>query len=87
MKNKLSVFLFFFIVTSTSLAFLWLHLDIRNLNYEYQLLVIDKNKLVEENKKLQINYAEINSPIDIEKIAKEKLGLIKPKEKQFRYIK
>lgn len=79
--------MFFLIVGLVFIGFLWLHLENRSLNYEHQLLVVDKKKIVEENKKLQIEYAGSNSPIKIEKQAKEDLGLIKPKEKQFRYIK
>lgn len=86
-KTKRECLIFIIIIALGAIFFLWFNLEIRNISYENQLLMLDKKKLLEENERLKIEQALINSPISIEKMAEEKLNLKRPKEKQFRYIK
>lgn len=86
-KTKREWLIFLLIIAGGLTCFLWFHLEIRNISYENQLLMVDKKKILEENERLKIEQALINSPVSIEKMAAEKLNLIRPKEKQFRYIK
>lgn len=86
-KTKKDYLVFFVIITIGLTLLLWFHLEIRRISYENQLLTLDKKNLLEENQILKIEYAQVASPLSIEKMAEEKLNLKRPKEKQFRYIR
>jgi cell division protein FtsL len=66
---------------------LFLSLMSLSLNYEYREVSKIKKALEKENKNLIVKYSSLSSPARIGKYAREKLGLIKPMEKQFRYLK
>lgn len=66
---------------------LFLSLMSLSLNYEYREVSKIKNALEKENKSLVAKYSSLSSPARIEKYARENLNLIKPREKQFRYLK
>jgi hypothetical protein len=81
-------FIIFVIIIVLGLsAHLWVRLEVVRQGYEHQTLVSIKKKIIEENRQLRLRYAEIVSPARIEKYAKQKFGLSKPEEKQFRYLK
>jgi len=86
-KTKIHYLVFFIIIFIAAVVLLWFKFKLKNLSFEYQTLVSIRSQIQEEHNKLKIEYALINSPINIEKMAVERLNLKRPSEKQFRYIK
>ena len=79
--------LFVLITFSGIILFVWLRLEVLKLGFEHQDYLKQKKEVLEKNKELRLEYADILSPSKIEKNAKDNLGLVEPTEKQVRYIK
>jgi cell division protein FtsL len=86
-KTKRHYIVFFMLIAIGVFFLLWFNFKIKNLSFEYQTLLKIKEELAEENNKLKIEYSLQSSPINIERLASEKLNLKKPSEKQYRFIK
>jgi len=86
-KTKRHYIVFFVVISLGAFLFLWFKFELNKLSFKYQALIAIKKELTEENNKLKINYALLSSPINVEKLANEKLNLKKPSEKQYRFIK
>lgn len=78
--------LFFIVGTIIVMGVVWVRLEKIRMGYVYQTLKKSKKNKLEEFYKVKLIYAETVSPIKMEIKAKG-LGLIKPREEQFRYIK
>ncbi|MBN1115407.1 MAG: cell division protein FtsL [Oligoflexia bacterium] len=87
MHGKKRVIAFILIVMSGLIGYLWTRLEVIRYGYEYQDLASIKKKLIEENRRIRLQYARELSPERVEAYARERLGLDKPVEKQFRYLK
>ena len=92
MKDKESVkfkdvFFFILILTVGATFYLWTRLQVVKLGYEHQRIAQIKKQLIEENRQLSLKYAGLITPARLERYSKDKLGLKKPDEKQFRFIK
>ncbi len=78
---------YFIIITTLSIiAFLWVTLQVLTSSYD-QDVIKKKTELMQENRKLNVEYANLTSPAKVEAYAKEHFGLDQPVEKQFRYIR
>jgi cell division protein FtsL len=69
------------------LAFIWLHVQTVNLSYDIAKAQKQKRELMEINKKLRIQLANLKSPERIEGIALNQLGLRVPEKGQIEILK
>jgi cell division protein FtsL len=69
----LSLFLFFYV---------WQHMQVVKMGYEVQGLKAEKQKLTNEYYYLHYKMYEVNSLPKVEKIAREKLGMVTPRTDQ-----
>jgi len=80
-------FLFSAILASLALVsvlflYIWCRLAVVGMGYEISQANTDRNALVEQNRRLKIEYLHLKSPRRIEAIAIEELGLVHPSEGQ-----
>jgi cell division protein FtsL len=80
------IFLLFFFVPGV-LIYIWLHVQEVNLAYDIATAQKQKGELLEINKKLLIQLANLKSPGRIEGIALTKLGLRTPEKGQIEILK
>ncbi|HOW16219.1 MAG TPA: cell division protein FtsL [bacterium] len=78
---------FWSLIFASLLVYLWITLTVITSSYSHQEVVNNKKELMQENRRLSIEYANLTSPAKVEEYAKEHFGLDQPAEKQFRYIK
>ena len=78
---------FWGLVFSSLLIYLWITLVVITSSYSHQEVVNNKKELMQDNRRLSIEYANLTSPAKVEEYAKQNFGLDQPAEKQFRYIK
>ena len=71
----------------TALVYVWSHLNSTKLNYLIAEEISIRDNLIEENKRLKVEYATLRSPKRIEAIAKNKLGMHYPEREQVIFIK
>jgi cell division protein FtsL len=69
------------------LGYVWLHVHTINLSYDIARSQKQKQELLELNKKLRIQLANLKSPERIEGIALSQLGLRPPEKGQIEIIK
>jgi cell division protein FtsL len=69
------------------LTFIWLHVQTVNLSYDIAKAQKQKRELMEINKKLRIQLANMKSPERIEGIALTQLGLRLPEKGQIEILK
>ncbi len=84
-KKYLIILLFFFV--PEVLIFIWLHVQTVNLSYDIAKAQKQKRELMEINKKLRIQLANLKSPERIEGIALNQLGLRVPDKGQIEILK
>lgn len=88
MRLKLSHFIAAtLLLISITLVYVWFHIQATRLNYQIAEEIHDKNKLIEENRRLKVEIATLKSPQRIETIASVKLKMGYPKSDQVVYIK
>ncbi len=75
------------VLMATALIYVWSHLHFTKLNYLIAEEISIRDNLIEENKRLKIEYATLRSPQRIEAIAKNKLGMYYPEREQVIFIK
>jgi cell division protein FtsL len=84
--NKyLAVLLAFFV--PGVLVYIWLHVQTVNFSYDIAKTQKQKRELLEMNKKLRIQLANLKSPERIERIALTNLGLRPPEKGQIEILK
>lgn len=66
-------------VVFCALFFVWSRLEVLQMGYELSRANKTYEYLVKENQCLRVEVASLKSPVRIEKIARERLGLINPK--------
>lgn len=72
------IFRIFFLVAFIailSIFYIWSRAQIVHTGYEINLLKGKQRGLVEENKRLRLEMATLGSPLRIEQVAREKLGM------------
>lgn len=69
------------------LVYIWLHVQTVNFSYDIAKTQKQKRELLEMNKKLRIQLANLKSPERIERIALTQLGLKPPEKGQIEIIK
>jgi cell division protein FtsL len=69
------------------LAYVWLNVQTVNLSYDIARAQKQKQELLEINKKLRIQLANLKSPERIEGVALSKLGLRPPEKGQIELLK
>jgi cell division protein FtsL len=69
------------------LAYIWLHVQTVNLSYDIAKAQKQKRELLETNKQLRIQLANLKSPERIEGIALTTLGLRPPEKGQIEILK
>ena len=80
-RGKMSDFLAFCIIAAliaSSLFYVWSRVVVINLGYDLSEAMDTHWKLVQDNKKLQIEIALLKSLARIERIARDELGMEKP---------
>ncbi len=75
------------VLMATALIYVWSHLHFTKLNYLIAEEISIRDNLIEENKRLKIEYATLRSPQRIEAIARDKLGMHYPEREQVIFIK
>lgn len=63
-------------------AILWSRLTVTNLGYEISKANNSRSALIEQNKRLKLEYMKLKSPERIERVALEELNLVHPKGEQ-----
>ncbi|EKD42566.1 MAG: Cell division protein FtsL [uncultured bacterium] len=75
------------LVAILSLFYIWSRVQIVHYGYEINRLRSNQDTLLEQNKKLKVEWATLKSPQRIEKIAAEKLMMQAPMEDQIRPLR
>jgi cell division protein FtsL len=75
------------VLMATALIYVWSHLHSTKLNYIIAEEISIRDNLIEENKRLKIEYATLRSPQRIEAIARDKLDMHYPEREQVIFIK
>lgn len=75
------------VLMTTALIYVWSHLNSTKLNYLIAEEISIRDNLIEENKRLKVEYATLRSPQRIEAIARDKLGMHYPEREQVIFIK
>lgn len=65
-----------------SLFYVWSHHQIISLSYEISQASREAQELLQDNKKLRVEWAALKSPRRIEKMASQELGLVSPQKEQ-----
>lgn len=78
----LSVLGAFAAVAVVVFAFLWSRLMVVNTAYEISKANSERSALIEQNKRLRIEFMGLKSPERIEKMAREELQLVNPSSEQ-----
>ena len=87
-KLKYSVFLFVaFVLMLVAITYVWSHIQMTRLEYHIAEEMTNKEQLLEEQRKLKLEYATLKSPQRIEAIAKNSLNLSYPDRDQVIMIK
>ena len=87
-KLKYSVFLFVaFVLMLVAITYVWSHIQMTRLEYHIAEGMTNKELLLEEQRKLRLEYATLKSPQRIEAIAKNSLNLSYPDRDQVIMIK
>lgn len=80
---KYSVFLFVaFVLMVVAITYVWSHIQMTRLEYHIAEEMTSKEQLLEEQRKLKLEYATLKSPQRIEAIAKNSLNLSYPDRDQ-----
>jgi cell division protein FtsL len=75
-----------FILMSGILFYVWLQVQVVGVSYEISRAQKQKKELVEINKRLRIQWANLKSPDRIEQIALNQLGLRPPEKGQIELL-
>lgn len=75
------------VLMTTALIYVWSHLNSTKLNYLIAEEISIRDNLIQENKRLKVEYATLRSPQRIEAIARDKLGMHYPEREQVIFIK
>jgi len=67
--------------------FVWTRICVLNTGYKISESIKTQEKYLQENRKLKIERASLASPSRIEKVAKNRLGMINPKNNQVVILK
>ncbi len=70
------------VLVSSSLFYVWAHHQVISLGYEISQAGIEEQNLLQENKKLRLELAELKSPSRIEEMALNELGFMNPQKEQ-----
>ncbi|OGW13600.1 MAG: hypothetical protein A3G93_14070 [Nitrospinae bacterium RIFCSPLOWO2_12_FULL_45_22] len=70
------------LVVSGLFIYLWSHITVLEKGYHFNILKKEYEGLKENNKQLKLEKAKLSSLEGVEKIAREKLGLIHPSDDQ-----
>lgn len=76
-----------FALACVALAFVWSRMTVVNLGYEISRANSARAGLIEQNKRLRVEFMKLKSPERIEKIASGELGLIHPAGEQIISVK
>ena len=70
-----------------ALIYVGSHIHLRELEYEYSAQLSAQQQMLEEQKKLKLEYAMLKSPQRIESIARDKLQMSYPEQDQIIVLK
>ncbi|MBI5644401.1 MAG: cell division protein FtsL [Deltaproteobacteria bacterium] len=76
-----------FVLIAVASSFVWYRMSVVNLGYEISKANTLRSNLIEQNKRLRVEFMKLKSPDRIEKIASGELGLIHPAGDQILNIK
>ncbi len=77
-----SAFLVSLAIMGVLFFYIWCRLTVVSMGYEISKANMERNALVERNRRLKIDFLELKSPQRIERIAINELGLVHPSEGQ-----
>ncbi|MBE9547660.1 MAG: cell division protein FtsL [Proteobacteria bacterium] len=75
------------VLMTTALIYVWSHVHFTKLNYLIAEEMGIRDSLLEENRKLKVEYATLKSPQNIEAIARAKLNMYYPEREQVIFLK
>ncbi len=81
------ILVFLLAIIVTLLFFLWSRLETVKLGYEISKENKKTVELLKENKSLRLQVVNLKSPERIERLARERIGLVYPREKQIVVIR
>lgn len=85
---KYSVFLFVsFVMMAVAIIYVWSHVQMTKLEYQVADEMARKEQMLEEQRKLKLEYATLKSPQRIETIARNSLHLAYPEGDQVILLK
>lgn len=82
-----SILVFVAAVGLIALSFLWSRLKVYDLGYEISKANAERSALLEQNKRLRVDFISLNSPDRIEALASKELGLAHPAGEQIINVK
>ena len=86
-KKSLRMMIMGVILLFSSFMFVWTRICVLDTGYKISEAIKIQGKYLQENRKLKIERASLASPSRIEKVAKNKLGMITPKNNQMVILK
>ena len=69
-----------------ALLFVWSRLEVVQMGYEISRANQSYQSMIKENQRLRVEAASLKSPSRIEKIAKNQMGFVNPKQEQIIFI-
>ena len=87
MVDKKMLWKFMLIIFAGIMGYLSIYLKVLDSGIQHKRLQDQKTVAQNKNNDLSLEYNDVMSNVSIERYATDKLGLVHPSEKQFRYIK
>lgn len=82
-RIKFSIFLFVaFVLMAVAITYIWSHVQMTKLEYQVAEEMARREQLLEEQRKMKLEFATLKSPRRIEAIAKSSLNLSYPERDQ-----
>lgn len=87
LKTSFKMIILGVVLMLSCFIFVWIRICVLNTGYKISESIKTQEKYLQENRKLKIERASLASPSRIEKVAKNKLGMINPKNNQVVILK
>ncbi len=82
MRFLYTTFLAVFLCVAVLFVYLWSRLMVVNIGYDISRANLERDALVEQNKRLRLKFERLKSPERIEAMASMELDLVHPKKEQ-----
>ncbi len=86
LKKFLAYVIFVTCFLMGALLYLWPHMQLLQNGFQYNGLQVHKERLLDENRALRLEFSSLNSLDRVERMARNELGMTTPKEGQIVYV-